>query len=51
MYRSVNQIPIAPSAVPISGSAASAFHPPKEMSLEDIQEAKEKFVTAGVLAK
>lgn len=51
MYRSVNQIPIAPSAVPISGSVASAFHPPKEMSLEDIQEAKEKFVTAGVLAK
>lgn len=51
MYRSINQTPIAPSAVPISGSAASAFHPPKEMSLDDIQEAKEKFVTAGVLAK
>lgn len=51
MYRSINQTPIAPSAVPISGSAASAFHPPREMSLEDIQVAKEKFVTAGVLAK
>lgn len=51
MYRSIKQEPIAPSAIPISGSSASAFRPPREMTLFEIKEARDKFITAGVLAK
>lgn len=36
MYRSINQTPIAPSAIPISGGSASAFRPPREMTVFDI---------------
>lgn len=51
MYRSIKQEPIAPSAILISGSSASAFRPPREMTLFEIKEARDKFITAGVLAK
>lgn len=51
MYRSINQEPIAPSAIPISGSSASAFRPPREMTLFEIEEARDKFITASLLAK
>ncbi|UXR69292.1 NADH:flavin oxidoreductase/NADH oxidase family protein [Staphylococcus sp. IVB6246] len=51
MYRSMNQVPIAPSAVPISGSAKSAFRPPRRMSKFEIKETIKKFVSAGIKAK
>ena len=51
MYRSINQEPIAPSAIPITGTSASAFRHPRQMTLAEIEEAKEKFVTAALLAK
>ncbi|MFK8242909.1 MULTISPECIES: NADH:flavin oxidoreductase/NADH oxidase family protein [unclassified Facklamia] len=51
MYRSINETPIAPSAIPISGAAASAFRTPREMTLSDIEETIEKFILAGVLAQ
>lgn len=51
MYRSINQEPIAPSAIPISGGSASAFRPPREMTVFEIQEARDKFISAGVRAK
>lgn len=51
MYRSINETPIAPSAIPITGTSASAFQKPRAMTLSDIKLSQEKFVTAGVLAK
>ena len=51
MYRSINQTPISPSAIPISGSSASAFRPPREMTVFEIKEARDKFIAAGVRAK
>ncbi|WP_449450786.1 NADH:flavin oxidoreductase/NADH oxidase family protein [Streptococcus suis] len=51
MYRSINQTPIAPSAIPISGGSASAFRPPREMTVFDIKEARDKFIAAGLRAK
>lgn len=51
MYRSINQIPIAPSAIPISGDSVSAFRPPREMTVFEINEAINKFIRAGVYAK
>lgn len=51
MYRSINQEPIAPSAIPVSGTSASAFRPPRQMTVFEIKEAKEKFVSAAVKAK
>ncbi|MGF0112447.1 NADH:flavin oxidoreductase/NADH oxidase family protein [Streptococcus sp. SGI.013] len=51
MYRSINQEPIAPSAIPISGGSASAFRPPREMTVFEIKEARDKFIAAGVRAK
>lgn len=51
MYRTIKEEPIAPSAIPITGSSASAFQKPREMTLFDIKLTQEKFVTAGVLAK
>lgn len=51
MYRSMNQVPIAPSAIPISGSAKSAFRPPRQMSTFEIKETIKKFVSAGIKAK
>lgn len=51
MYCSINETPIAPSAIPITGTSASAFQKPRAMTLSDIKLSQEKFVTAGVLAK
>ncbi|MFX3747736.1 NADH:flavin oxidoreductase [Streptococcus suis] len=47
----MNQTPIAPSAIPISGGSASAFRPPREMTVFDIKEARDKFIAAGLRAK
>ena len=51
MYRSINEVPLAPSAVPIAGGSAATFRKPREMSVADISAAIEKFVFAGVSAK
>ncbi|WP_245772780.1 NADH:flavin oxidoreductase/NADH oxidase family protein [Lacicoccus alkaliphilus] len=49
--KSVSKQPIAPSAIPISGSAGSAFNRPREMTVSEIQEAAARFVTTATVAK
>lgn len=51
MYRSINQTPIAPSAIPISEGSASAFRSPREMIVFEIKETRDKFIAGGVRAK
>ncbi|MGA9519605.1 MAG: NADH:flavin oxidoreductase/NADH oxidase family protein [Trichococcus sp.] len=51
MYRSIQEEPIAPSAIPISGSSASAFRIPREMTLVEIQETVTKFISAAQRAE
>lgn len=51
MLRSISGQPIAPSAIPISGDAKSAFKTPREMTIAEIHEARDKFIGAGLLAK
>lgn len=51
MYRSINEEPIAPSAIPLGGNSSSAFRKPREMTNSEIKEAVEKFVIAGKLVK
>lgn len=49
--KSVSQQPVAPSAIPINGDAGSGFNPPREMTLNEIKETIERFVTTAVIAK
>lgn len=49
--KSVSKQPIAPSAIPIGGDAGSAFNPPREMTINEIKETIERFVTAAAVAK
>ncbi|QYA40310.1 NADH:flavin oxidoreductase/NADH oxidase family protein [Macrococcoides caseolyticum] len=49
--KSVSQQPVAPSAIPINGDTGSGFNPPREMTLNEIKETIERFVTTAVIAK
>ncbi|WP_414050812.1 NADH:flavin oxidoreductase/NADH oxidase family protein [Macrococcus animalis] len=49
--KTVSKQPIAPSAIPISGDAGSAFNTPREMTINEIKETIDRFVTAAVVAK
>lgn len=51
MMRSVKNQPLAPSAVPIEGSAGAAFATPRAMTLAEIDDAIQRFVTSARLAK
>jgi len=49
--KTVSKQPIAPSAVPIGGDAGNAFNTPREMTVNEIKETIERFVTTAVVAK
>ncbi|WP_414044149.1 NADH oxidase [Macrococcus sp. EM39E] len=49
--KTVSKQPIAPSAIPISGDAGGAFNTPREMTINEIKETIDRFVTAAVVAK
>ena len=49
--KSVSKQPVAPSAIPISGSAGSAFNPPREMTLNEIQDTINRFIKTAIVAK
>lgn len=49
--KSVSRQPVAPSAIPISGSAGSAFNPPRAMTSEEVTDTVNRFVKTAVAAK
>lgn len=51
MLRSISGQLIAPSAIPISGDAKSAFKTSREMTIAEIHETRDKFIGTGILAK
>ena len=51
MYKTIKAQPIAPSAIPIQGGNAKAFKVPRAMTKYEVEDAINKFVTAGVKAK
>ena len=51
MYKSIKGQPIAPSAIAISGNNSFAFQPPRAMTLTEIKETIDKFVSAAIRAQ
>ena len=49
--KSVSKQPVAPSAVPISGSAGRAFNVPREMTLHEIEDTVNRFAKTAIVAK
>ncbi|MBM6754697.1 NADH:flavin oxidoreductase/NADH oxidase family protein [Lactobacillus alvi] len=49
--KTVNKQPVAPSAIPLTGPNAFAFNPPRELTLPEIQQIIQRFVTASMIAE
>lgn len=49
--RTISKHPIAPSAVPLSGSMSSAFNAPREMTLLEVQDTIQRFINTALIAK
>lgn len=49
--KSISKQPIAPSAIPISGAAGRAFNPPREMMVDEIHEAVDRFIKTAAVAE
>lgn len=49
--RTISKHPIAPSAVPLSGSMSKAFNSPREMTLSEVQDTIQRFINTALIAK
>lgn len=49
--RSLNPEPVAPSAIPLHGGLGRFFAPPRALTLEEIHEVIQRFITTATLAK
>ncbi|GGB07230.1 NADH:flavin oxidoreductase/NADH oxidase family protein [Macrococcus hajekii] len=49
--KSLTKEPVAPSAIPISGTAGSGFNPPRAMTRDEIKDTIKRFVTTAEIAK
>lgn len=49
--RTISKRPIAPSAVPLSGSMGKAFNTAREMTLLEVQDTIQRFINTALIAK